>query len=363
MHRQIMAVFLVLVGLPGVSQSQENWPQWRGPDQNGVSTAKDLPETWSETDNIVWKTPMPSWSGGTPVIWGDQIFLPSPSAADPEKARIAQEEARRRQERRSQQNPNRRRRRRRAARGPGGSTLLLIAISKKDGSVLWTRELDEGNELHRKGNNTSPSPVTDGKHVWAVTGTGAVKGFDMSGTEIWQRRLQDDYGQFGLNWGYASSPLLYDGKLILQVLHGYRTDDPSYLVALDALTGKEIWRQERPTDAIAESPDAYTTPTLLQYDGQTQIVVTGADYVTGYDPGTGKEIWRAAGLNPKRRRNYRIVASPIVVNGMIYAPSRRKPLLAIRAGGVGDVSSNLVWKWEGAATTDVPTPVCDGKYL
>ena len=114
----------------------------------------------------------------------------------------------------------------------------------------------------------------------------------MAGKKIWQKNLQDDYGAFGMNWGYASSPLLYDGKLILQVLHGQKTDAASFVVALDAVTGKENWRQERPTDAIAESPDAYTTPTLLQHDGETHIVILGGDYVTGHDPGRDRRRGR-----------------------------------------------------------------------
>ena len=250
-------------------------------------------------------------------------------------------------------------------RHPGGSTLLLICIARPDGSVLWQRELDDGNRLHRKQNSSSPSPVTDGKLVWVVTGTGAVTAFDMDGKQIWQRNLQEDYSEFGLNWGYASSPLLYDGKLIIQVLHGNNTDEPSYVVAFDAATGDEVWHQERPTDAVAESPDAYTTPALLTVDGRDEIVISGGDYVTGHDPVSGKELWRAAGLNPQRARNYRIIASPVVSDGMIYAPTRNAPLLALRAGGSGDITtSHLAWKWDDRrGGPDVPTPVSDGTYL
>src|SRR5262249_36866662 len=163
------------------------------------------------------------------------------------------------------------------------SKLLLICLSRKDGKELWRQELDEGNQIYNKQNSSSPSPVTDGKHVWVVTGTGAVTAFDVDGHTIWQHFLQREYGRFGLNCGYASSPLLHDGKLIVQVLQGMRTADPSYIVAFDALTGKVLWRQERPTDAVAESHDAYTTPALLQVGGKTQIVISGGDYITGHD--------------------------------------------------------------------------------
>jgi outer membrane protein assembly factor BamB len=175
--------------------------------------------------------------------------------------------------------------------------------------------------------------------------------------------LRDDYGNFALNWGYASSPILVDGKLIIEVLQGFGAGG-SYLVAFDGATGKEIWKKERKTDAIRESPDAYTTPALLVYEGKKQIVVNGGDYVTANDAGSGEEIWRASGLNPRRNQNYRIIASVTVKDGMIFAPTRVKPLLALRAGGTGDVTeSHLAWKWDAEGAPDVPSPVSDGVYL
>ncbi|NIA12955.1 MAG: PQQ-binding-like beta-propeller repeat protein [Nitrospiraceae bacterium] len=336
---------LVILAVVGAAHAQDNWPQWRGPAQNGISTATGLPATWSEAEHIVWKTPLPSWSGGSPVIWGDQVFVTSPSSAPA-------------------QNGDDQQRRRDEDRDPGGSELLLICISKQHGDILWERELDDGNKLSRKQNDSSPSPVTDGRHVWVLTGTGAVAAFDMKGEQIWEKNLQEAYGPFGQMFGFASSPLLYDGKLIIQVLHGYNTDAPSYLVAFDALTGDERWREERTTDAVSESPDAYTTPTVLRHEGTAQIVVSGGDYVTGHDPETGREIWRAGGLNPKELPNYRVIASPVVAEEIIYVPSRKKPLLALRAGGTGDVTtSHLVWKWDKRGGPDVPSPVCDGKYF
>lgn len=186
----------------------------------------------------------------------------------------------------------------------------------------------------------------------------------MNGHEQWRIDLQREYGKFGMSFGYASSPLLYDDKLIFQVLHGYRTDESSYLVAFEAQTGVELWRCERSTDARSESADAYTTPSLLVHQGGNQIVILGGDYVTGHDPHTGIELWRSSGLNPRQAGNYRIVPSPISVDGMIYAPSRKNPLLALRAGGSGDVThSHLVWRWDRDGAPDVPTPACDGQYF
>ena len=356
MKRCIRTLFLIPIMIVHIDLShvQENWPHWRGPNHNGISAALDLPVTWSQTKNIVWKTPMPSWSAGTPIIWGDRIFVTSPSKPEPKTGQPIQEETSDRNQRR----------RRRSSLDPGGAKLLLLCISRKDGKIIWEHELDDKNQVHRKQNDSSPSPVTNGQFVWVVTGTGVVTALDMEGKQIWQKDLQQDYGEFGLNWGYASSPLLYDGNLIIEVLHGMRTDEPSYIVTLNGSTGKVLWKQDRPTDAQRESPDAYTTPVLFRFDGKTQIVISGGDYVTGHDPKSGEEIWRAAGLNPMKRSNYRVVGTPVVSDGIIYAPTRKKPLLALRGGGTGDIThSHLVWKYEGPGAPDVPSQICDGQYF
>lgn len=343
MHKRFIffSLTLIIFYASGYSQTQQNWPHWRGPNHDGTVNATNLPLTWSESQNIVWKTVLPSWSAATPIIWEKMIFITSPSRSDEPLERT-----------------------KKGPQDPGGSKLFLLAISKPNGKILWKYTLDTKNELHRKQNDATPSPVTDGKHVWVVTGTGVVTALDMKGKLIWRKDLQEEYGEFGQNWGYGSSPLLYEGNLYIEVLHGYNTDDPSYIISLDGLTGKNLWRVERPTDAIKESPDAYTTPLLLNEQGKTQIVITGGDYVTGHDPKTGKEIWRAGGLNPKNSEYWRMVGSPVTKNGIIYVPTRKKPLFAFKVGGSGDVTtSHLLWKWEETGAPDVPSPLCDDKYL
>lgn len=299
-----------------------NWPAWRGPDGNGLSQETGLPVRWTNEENITWKIPMPSRSGSTPIIWGDVIFL-----------NVAE-----------------------------GDDLQAWAIDRNTSKPIWKRPLAGGNYKINKQNMSSPSPVTDGKTVWFLTGTGIFRAFDFSGKELWNRDIQKDYGKFGLNWGYGSSPLLHEGSLYVPVLHGMKTDDPSYLLKLDAKTGKTIWRQERPTNAQRESPDSYVTPALLKASGKTEIVLNGGDCVTGHDPATGKEIWRSWGLNPGNAGDFRIIASTVAFDGIIYAPTRVRPLLAIKAGGSGDISaSHVLWKFDNGP--DVPSPVTDGKYL
>jgi outer membrane protein assembly factor BamB len=265
---------------------------------------------------------MPDRSGSTPILWDETIFLNVAEAGE----------------------------------------LSLWALDRKDGSRKWKAFLSGGDHRERKQNMSSPSPLTDGKTVWVMTGTGILKAFDFAGKELWSRDIQRDYGRFGLNWGYASTPLLEEGSLYVQVLHGMKTDDPSYLLRIDAASGKTLWRVERPTDAIRESPDSYTTPALLEYDGKKELVITGGDVVTGHDLETGGELWRSDGLNPENDANYRIIASPVVMKGIIYAPTRVKPLLALKAGGRGDITkTHRLWEFDRGP--DVPTPVTDGKVL
>lgn len=344
------AVMLVSTASPVAAD--DNWPNWRGPRLAGSTTAKNLPTEWSEEKNIRWKTPLPAWAGSSPIIWQDRIFLTSPAAEGEDKENGDKEEG------------IGRRLRRATIGGPGGDRILLMCFDKRDGTLLWQQAIDEGNKLYGKQNMASPSPVTDGSHVWAMTGTGRLICYDMDGKKRWQRDLQKDYGRFGLYWGYASSPLLYQDRLIVEVLHGAETKDPSYVVAFNKLTGATLWKVERPTTATRESPDAYTTPTVATLKSGNLVIISGADCVTAHDPESGKEVWRAYGLNPGNEGNYRICGSPVYVFGLVVASSREKPVIALRAGGRGDVTtSHLAWKYDDKKAPDVPSIAGDGERL
>jgi len=310
---------LILSAILPVLALGANWPNWRGPNGDGSSAETGLPLRWSTTENVTWKLAMPDVTGSTPVIWGDKIFL---STSDQGK-------------------------------------VWLWAISRAKGEFKWKSELAAADAKVRKGNMSSPSPVTDGKTVWAMSGNGHVRAFDFAGKELWHRDFWRDYGKFGLNHGYGSSPLLMADGLVIQVLHGMHTDDPSYVVKLDLKTGKTLWKVERPTDAQTESPDSYTTPVTIQHQGKTQIVVTGGDYVTGYDPATGKELWRGGGMNPRGNPMNRIVASPVVTGDLVFVPTRVNPMQAFKPVASG----KPVLAWDTPNGPDVPTPVTDGKLL
>jgi outer membrane protein assembly factor BamB len=316
-----------------------NWPQWRGPESNGTAPkAHNLPVVWSGSQNILWRTKLPSWSAATPAVWENWIFVTSAEEGSP----------------RLQNNP------------PGNAALdkiFLMALDRKDGSVRWQRQIDSGNRLFRKQNSSSPSPITDGRQVWIMTGNGKLTCFTIDGKEVWRRDIQADYGKFGINHGYASSPLLHGERLYIQVLHGMLTDDPSYVMALDKNTGKTLWKVERPTDARMESPDSYSTPQMAIVAGKPQLVISGADYVTGHEPDTGKELWRMGGFNPTNNPANRTIASSLVIGENVFTPSMRgRPFIGFRAGGSGNITGKNEL-WTNNLGADVPTSTTDGKFI
>ena len=334
-------LLIVLVTLTGMAAASENWPQWRGPNLNGTSESTGLPVRWTESENVAWRTKLPSWAAATPIIWGDTVFVTSAEKGS------------------SLNRPN-------ARLFEGGDAdldrLYLIAVNRQTGKVRWQQSIGRGNRIGNKQNMASPSPVTDGEHVWVANGNGELRCFDFAGRQVWIRDLQADYGKFGVQFGYASSPLLHEGVLYLQNLQGMYTDDPSYVLAIEASSGKTIWKVDRPTDGEHETPDSYSTATLAKVGEKDILIVSGGGYVTGHDLGNGKEIWRGGGLNPNNARNYRTIASSLVVGDIVLVPSRRRPFIAFRTDGSGDVTeSKKLWSTDYGP--DVPTPTSDGERL
>ncbi len=317
MPRFVSALIGIVIFL-NASARAEDWPQWRGPHLNGSSEAKALPETLDKATNLQWTTNLPGVSASSPIIFGDNVFV---SCID------------------SQSNK-----------------LLAMCLNRKDGHVTWQKEVGVGFQSNDRNNMASPSPVTDGKSVWFYYGTGDLAGFDITGKELWSRNLQKDYGNFSVQWIYASSPLLYDGKVYVQVLH--RSED-SYLLCVDGASGKELWRQVRPNEAVGETKESYATPILAQAEGRSEIVLIGGDAVTAHDPATGKELWRCGGWNPTKINHWRVVSSVVAADGLIIAcPPKGGKIFAIKDGGSGDVTAtNVAWK-----SKDFSSDVCVPLY-
>ena len=335
MRRLLLPVGLAL--LITIPAGAENWPQWRGPYFNGSTTEKGLPTQWSKTEHVVWVAPMPGYSSATPVVWEDCVFASSPD---------------------EQRN------------------LLLLCLDRKTGQVRWKKVVSGGDFQKGRNNLASPSPVTDGKRVFSLFATGDLAAFDFTGQELWKRNLAKEYGSFAIMWIYGSSPMLYGGKLFVQVLQSNPRPDnyshaledkrerESFLLCLDPQTGKNLWRQVRRTDAISEAQEAYSTP--IPYVGKrgAEILVVGADYVTAHSPDSGAELWRCGGLNARHERFWRIVQSAVAAERMIIACGpKRDPVLGIKDGGRGVVTdTHIAWRFN-EFPSDCTTPLVYQKRL
>ena len=297
----------------------ENWPQWRGTKHAGISQETGLLLVWSKTENVVWRLALPGPAGATPVVWDNHIFLTS---AD-------------------------------------GDSLVLMAIDT-DGKLLWKQAMDDENKTVRgdEGNSASPSPSTDGKHVWAMMGTGEIGCYTFGGEPVWKFNLQERYGQFNIMFGMTSTPVLDGDRLYLQLLHS----DDALVLALDKATGREIWKQHRDSDARAECEHSYSSPTLYR-DGPLELLLThGCDFIVAHQLSDGAEVWRCGGLNPKSNYNptLRFVASPVAVPGLVIVPSAKNgPVLALDPRSKGDITATEkghLWT-RPHNTPDVPSPL------
>jgi outer membrane protein assembly factor BamB len=326
-----LLVPLILPLLLCSSARPENWPQWRGPFFNGSTTEKDLPAQWSKTENAAWITSLPGQSSATPAVWEDHVFVCSP---DEQK------------------------------------NLLLLCLDAKSGKVRWQKVVAEGDRQTGRNNMATPSPVTDGKIVVAMFGTGIIAAYDFTGRELWKRDLVKEYGRFANMWMYGSSPLLDRGKLYVQVLQSnprpddyqHAAGDPpardSYLLCLNPQTGTNLWRHVRPTDARGEAQEAYTTPIPVLGKQGAEIILVGGNYVTAHSADTGAELWRCAGLNPRNEFYWRTVPSAVVADGLIIACGpKADPVIAVRDGGKGLVTdTHIAWKLT-EYTSDCVTPL------
>lgn len=289
----VLAVLLAEAGARA-----ENWPGWRGPQRIGISSETDLPVTWSAKSGVAWKVELPGSGISTPIVWNDRVFV---TAAD----------------------------------GPKQETLHLICLARDTGKELWHQRFwGTAPTLYHdtKSSMATPTPVTDGKFIYAFYGTGDVFCVDFDGGLVWQRSLASEYGEFENRFAASSSPLLYRELLLLQCDHY----GASYAIALDTKTGANRWKVDRPECWLS-----WATPQLAPVgDGTThEFILCGSEKIDALDPLTGEKLWTVRGM----RRE--CIPTPVLAHGLVYVVSGPKgPSLAIQPGGRGDVTdSRVAW--------------------
>lgn len=321
----------------------ENWPQWRGPTGNGLSSETGIATEWSRDKNVAWRLPLPGPGGATPIVWDDRIFVSTSIGSQ------------------------------------DGADLALMCIST-DGRKQWQVTVGSGNQNARanEGNSASPTPVTDGQHVWVFFGTGQLACYTVEGDEVWNFNVQDRFGKFDIQFGMSSTPILDEGNLYLQLLHGSMRGGNPYLVQkvvkLNAADGTTLWAVDRPHEPgvdpadMAETKHSYASPIMYE-DGQRKFLVShGADATVGHDLEDGTEIWRLGDLNgPSAFHSggfdgyFRFVVSPTAVPGTIVVPTaKRGPTISLKVDdalqGRIDRPGRQV-RWVNEKTPDVCCPL------
>ncbi|HJQ71197.1 MAG TPA: PQQ-binding-like beta-propeller repeat protein [Blastocatellia bacterium] len=332
---------------PVPADTKGSWPSFRGPQASGVAERQNLPDRWDGKtgENIIWRAPIPGLAHSSPVVWGDRLFVTSAVSSDP-KATF-----------------------RPGLYGDGDASKdqsqhkwVIYALDKRTGKIVWERVAYQGvpvDRRHIKSTYANSTPATDGRVVVAWFGSQGVHAYDMNGRFLWKVDLgRLDLGAYDIptfEWGPASSPIIWNNLVILQC----DTQHDSFLLALDADTGKTVWKTER------EELPSWGTPTVAATSAGPVLVANASNYIRGYDPRTGKELWRLG-------RSSKITApTPVFTDDMFVVVSGRapeRPIFVVRAGARGDLtladgkasSDSVVWSRTGRGSY-MPTPlVYDG---
>jgi len=323
--RNFFLVAIVVVAF-SMQALADNWPQWRGPKNDGHSAEKNIPTEWGAEKNVAWKLKMPGIGAGTPVVWGDKIFVTSVD----------------------------------------GPAVVLMCVGT-DGKEKWKQKLSNTGEKRYKNpggsevSDASASCSMDGKHVWAFAGNGALVCFTVDGKQVWANDVSK-FGKIEIPFGSHWTPVLFKNKLYLQVMHR----NAQKLVCYDALTGKEDWAVDRPGYGKGESPDVYASAFIWEGESGPLLISHGNDYCTGHRLTDGSEVWRVKGLNPGENRNWRFVSNPLVTPDLIVVPScKNGPTVGLNpVGAKGDITDdNKAEVWRIKTTPDVVSPIRVGDVI
>jgi outer membrane protein assembly factor BamB len=337
------SVTLVLISVAVCGQA--HWPQFRGPGASGVGTG-DPPVQWNgETgENVLWKAAIPGLAHSSPIAWGDRMFLTSalPTAGEGALKLGLYGDIK-------------------SVETESAHAFKVYCLNRNTGKILWEQTVVTRTprmQRHPKSTHANPTPVTDGKYVVALFGSEGLFAFDLNGKLLWQKDLGAlDSGFFMVSsaqWGFASSPILHDSKLIVQA----DVQKDSFLAAFDVRNGKELWRSPR------HDVPTWGTPTIAPYDvpngPKQQIVVNGWKHIGGYDPRNGRELWRMAGTGDIP------VPTPVTSKGLVIFTSAHgpgRPIYAVRTSAVGDVMKNtgmIAWSHDRAGNYMQTPLVLDG---
>jgi len=331
------------------SASAQNWPSFRGPGASGVADGQNLPVRWDpgRRVNVLWKTEIHGLAHSSPVVWGDRVFLTTAISGKPGATFKP------------------------GLYGDGTASddfsvhrWNLICLQRATGKILWERTAYEGvpkEKRHIKSTYANATPATDGRRVVALFGSQGVYAYGLDGALLWKRDLgRIDVGAYNapvFEWGTASSPILYKDLVIVQC----DQQKGSFITALDAKTGETVWRTER------DELPSWGTPSAFTMQGRAELVTNGSNFIRGYDPASGKELWRLGGSS-------KITApTPIASDDLIIVASGRRPeapIFAIRAGAAGDItlpadeSSSRAVAWSKQQRGSyMPTPLIYGGYV
>jgi outer membrane protein assembly factor BamB len=343
----ILLAAVVVIGLSPAVRTMpidENWPQWRGPEGRGVAAGKAYADEWAPGKNIAWKVPVEGRGHSSPVIWGDHLFLTTSIKGEQVPGRTAPDHL-----------------------GfdlkPGylhpdseavdyKHTLKVLAYDARSGKLLWQQTAYDGlmyDNRHKANTYASSTVATDGKLLYAFFEAAGIYAYDFSGKLVWKASV-GNIAKAGM--GPGTSPVIWEDLLILQCDQEMGT--ASAILALDRTTGKQVWRTERTTRR------SWATPLIVQAAGRTELIASGAEVVASYDPRTGKELWRAQGVQSHP------IPSAVAGHGLVFltAGSSAKRAMAIRPGGEGDITATdrVVWRYQ-KGTAYTASPVLHGDYL
>ena len=312
-----LVVSVVSFGCLAAEPGPNSWPGWRGPVSAGSTASGSYASGWADGKNILWTAPLPGKGCSTPVVWGDSIFVTVPIE------------------------------------GEDG----IMAFDWK-GKVRWQSRMGKTRGgKHRNGSGANPSPVTDGKYIFAYYRSGNFAGLDVTGKVLWKTNLQKRFGEDTLYWDIGTSPVVTERHAVIAVIQ----ERGSFLAAFDKKSGEIAWKVARNYECPTEGDHSYTTPIVVRHEGREAILVWGAERLTLHSAADGKIIWSCAGFNPEEKRNWVTVASPVISAGVVVVPyGRGERLAGVKLGGKGDVTAtHRLWTVKGNGTF-VPTPATSG---